>query len=127
MGVGAASRGCDIPAGPSPWAKRLNLTGKTEMAVTLNKDGLIVDAESGRPVATNIDSFVTCLGEGAQSDIVMLRLHHRDWPGQKQGHALPANQMFQFALRADRAALLGQHLLELAAQAEKEAQERPDH
>ncbi len=95
------------------------------MAHALNEGGLIVGAEDGRPMATNIDSFVTCLGEGAQADIVIVRLYHRDWP--RQGQTLPANQMFQFALRADRAALLGQHLLELAAQAEKEAMNKPDH
>lgn len=91
----------------------------------VGNDGLIVDAGDGRLVATNVDSFKTALGEGAQADIVILRLHHRDWA--QDGPLVPPQRLHQFALRADRAAELGRLLLELAAQSEKERKRPQEH
>jgi hypothetical protein len=91
----------------------------------IGKDGLIVDSADDRPVAVFVDSFVTSLGAEAQSQLVIFRLHHKDWP--KSGPMVPHAQIHQFALPAHRAAELGRQLLELAAQAEKEAHPRPPH
>lgn len=87
-----------------------------------DETGMIVETATGKPVAIVIDDFVTALGIGSQSDTVIIRLRHRDWP--TDGQSVPQNQAFQFALPAHRAALLGKALLELAAQAEKEADGR---
>ena len=84
-----------------------------------NEDGLFIDIEDRRPVATFADSFVTSLGTGAQASIVILRLHRK---GERSlDHPVPHDRVHQFALPAHRAAELGRHLLELAAQAEKES------
>jgi hypothetical protein len=84
-----------------------------------DETGMIIEAATGKPVAIVIDDFVTALGIETQSDTVIFRLHHRDWP--TDGPSVPQNQAFQFALPAHRAAQLGTALLELAAQAEKDA------
>lgn len=85
----------------------------------VGKDGLIVDAADERLVATNADSFRLALGEGAQANIIILRLYHLDWA--KDGPLVPPHRLHQFALPAHRAAELGRQLLEFAAQVEKEA------
>lgn len=77
----------------------------------LNKEGIAVDADDGRPVAVHVDSFVTATGAGSQAATVIMRLYHKD---------RPTGQAHQFALTAHRAAALGRHLLEVAAQIEKE-------
>jgi hypothetical protein len=92
--------------------------------LTTDDDNLIFDTRDGRPVAIHIDSFATGLGEEAQSDTVILRLYHRDWP--RSGPELPRNQAHQFALPATQAVELAHQLLALAAQSEKE-QLPPDH
>ena len=92
--------------------------------LSTNDDNLIFDTNDGRPVAIHIDSFATGLGEGRQSDTVILRLYHRDWP--RSGPELPRNQAHQFSLPARRAVELAHRLLALAAQSEKE-QLPPDH
>lgn len=84
----------------------------------INQQNLIVDAEDNRPVAVFINSFVTAMGVGSESDNVIVRLHHDSW--KQSGPLIPNNQVHQFLLTARRAGELGRHLLELAAQAEKE-------
>lgn len=85
----------------------------------VNAEGFIVDPNDDRPVAVFVDSFTNGLGQGKQSQTVILRLFHKDW--KKAGPLVPRDQVHQFALSAERAAELGHQLLELAAQAEKEA------
>lgn len=82
-------------------------------------EGLIVDPNDDRPVAVFVDSFTTALGDGKQSDTVILRLFHKEW--KNAGPLVPRDQVHQFAMNAHRAAELGRHLLELAAQVEKES------
>lgn len=91
----------------------------------VGRNGLIVDASDGRLVASSVDSFVTALGEGGQANIVIFRLHHKDWA--QDGPLVPPHRLHQFALHADRAAELGRQLLELAAQSEKEQKHPKEH
>lgn len=91
----------------------------------LNAQGLVVDANDERPVATFIDSFASALGVGERSDVVILRLYHKNW--ERTGPLVPRDQVHQFALSAHRAAELGRQLLEYAAQVEKEQSCHPQH
>lgn len=95
------------------------------MAHKVRKDGLIVDASDNRLVAELIDSFVVSVGEGAQADWVIFRLHHKDW--EKNGPLVPQNQLHQFAIPSKEANQLGRRLLEYAAQAEKDAKGHQAH
>ena len=95
------------------------------MPYKVGKDGLIVDTQDNRLVATLVDNFVTSLGSGAQADWVILRLHHLYWA--KAGPIVPPNRIHQFAIPSQEARKLGQALLEYAAQAEKEGKGQPDH
>lgn len=84
-----------------------------------NTEKLIVDPDDNNPVAIFIDSTATALGIESQSGIVICRLYHKDWP--THAGVVPREQVHQFAMSARCAAVLGQQLLELAAQAEKDS------
>jgi hypothetical protein len=93
---------------------------------TTNDQNLVIDMIDKRPVAVFVDSHVAALGQDAQSETVILRLSHLDWP--KDGPGVPRDQVHQFALNAHRAAELGHRLLALAAQAQKDRHpNRPAH
>lgn len=91
----------------------------------IRSDGIVVDSVDGRPVAVFVDTFTTGMGVEAQAETVILRLHHTDWA--KDGPVVPLPKVQQFALSARRAAELGRHLQELAAQAEKERDQPREH
>ncbi len=83
-----------------------------------DKDGLARDPADGRLVAFHVDSFISSAGAGSQADTIIFRLYHKDQP---------TLQAHQFVMTAHRAAELGRHLLELAAQIEKEQSAPPEH
>lgn len=91
----------------------------------VGKDGLIVDISDGRPAAVLVDSFVVGIGDGAQADWVIFRLHRKDW--RQEGPLLPPKQIHQFAIPSREAKNLAHRLLEYAAQAEKEATDPQAH
>ena len=83
-----------------------------------NPEGLFVDATTDGLVAVFVDSFVSAMGDGPQEDFIIFRLYKK---GEKSvQNPVPQAQIHQFVMPATRAAELGRHLLELAAQAEKE-------
>lgn len=83
----------------------------------IDKNGLARTKE-GVLVARPVDSAITAMEGAVQSADIILRLYLKEW-GQQGTDLLPA-QLHQFVLPAHLAAKLGQQLLELAAQVEKD-------